>query len=120
MTVITPATMRHPTANGQRLTMLSTLFSGSGNVTIRGAALSGAVYYPGSAPADCIWVDEEVPLGGVTKDCERKQLQCNWISSNPTPYSGASPHQSAPIADLPKHYFQAALSGYTFAPTSRS
>jgi murein DD-endopeptidase MepM/ murein hydrolase activator NlpD len=49
-----------------------------------------------------IWVDDSVPAGATTTGFGEGW---NWISSNPSPFSGLSAHQSNIVAGLHNHYF---------------
>ncbi len=53
--------------------------------------------------ANIVWVDDALPAGAVAGSDGGDSW--NWISSNPTPFSGALAHQSANVAGLHQHYF---------------
>ena len=91
----------HAASAGQQLTVVWTLFSGAGNVTLQGAALAGQrILHP---PSGCVWVDDAVPLGAPAGSDGGDSW--NWVSSNPTPYSGTLAHQSALASGEHQHYF---------------
>ncbi len=53
-----------------------------------------------------VWVDDAVPAGAtIGGDGEG----WNWVSSNPTPYSGALAHQSALLSGEHQHFFYNAV-----------
>src|SRR6202022_4622666 len=58
------------------------------------------------AGTDVVWVEDSVPAGAAVAGDGGDTW--NWISSNPTPYSGALAHQSALAAGLHEHYFYGA------------
>jgi RHS repeat-associated protein len=67
-----------------------------GNRTIdQGVATGGEV----------VWVDDGLPAGATAVAAEDGW---NWISSNPSPYSGSLSHQSVVAAGAHQHYFQGA------------
>ena len=76
---------------------------------LEGHTLSGMAFslYDGRATWDyasksSAWVGDAVPTGaGVGGNGE----SWNWVSANPTPYSGALAHQSAVAAGFHQHYF---------------
>ena len=86
---------------GQQLTVMWTLYSGSGNVTLQGAALIGAA--DPQPPSDCVWVDDALPLGA--QPGSNGGDSWNWVSSNPTPYSGALAFQSTIASGEHQDYF---------------
>jgi hypothetical protein len=55
--------------------------------------------------SDLLWVDDAVPVGAITAATRDSWI---WVSSNPTPHSGALTHQSAIEAGLHQHFFYAA------------
>ena len=55
--------------------------------------------------SDLVWVDDAVPAGAITNAIRDSWI---WVTSNPTPYSGALAHQSAVEAGLHQHFFYAA------------
>ena len=58
-----------------------------------------------TSTAGVVWVDDGTPAGAVkVGDFE----DWNWISANPTPFSGGLAHQSALVAGLHQHYFYGA------------
>jgi hypothetical protein len=50
-----------------------------------------------------VWVEDAIPVGGVPGSDGGDSW--NWISSNPSPYSGSLAHQSASAAGLHEHWF---------------
>ncbi|MGH9878630.1 MAG: hypothetical protein ACRD5H_13415, partial [Nitrososphaerales archaeon] len=51
------------------------------------------------------WVEDSIPKGATAiGDSDG----WNWISSNPTPYSGALAHQSANLGGIHQHFFEGA------------
>ncbi len=56
-----------------------------------------------NAGTDVVWVEDSVPAGAVVASDGGDSW--NWISSNPTPYSGALAHQSALASGEHQHYF---------------
>jgi hypothetical protein len=61
--------------------------------------------YAGKETAAVVWVEDAVPFGATVGSDGGDGW--NWISSNPTPYSGALAHQSAGGAQH-QHYFYGA------------
>jgi hypothetical protein len=61
---------------------------------------------PTLAPGEMPWVEDGVPAGAWIA-AERGD-QWLWVSSNPTPFSGALAHQSASVAGIHNHYFSGA------------
>jgi hypothetical protein len=55
--------------------------------------------------SELVWMDDAVPGGAFTNALNDSWT---WVSDNPTPYSGASAHQSAVQAGLHEHSFYAA------------
>src|SRR5262249_1985836 len=58
----------------------------------------------GASGANVAWVDDSGPNGGVTASDGGDSW--NWVSSNPSPFSGSVAHQSALAPGLHEHYFQ--------------
>jgi len=50
-----------------------------------------------------VWVDDSVPAGADTGSDGGDSW--NWVSSNPTPFSGSLEHQSAFVQGFHQHYF---------------
>ena len=94
----------HAASVGQQLTVLWTLFSGTGNVTLQGASLIAGSGNP--PPPGCIWVDDALPLWATISGTGGDSW--SWVSSNPAPYSGTLAHQSALASGVHQHYFYAA------------
>src|SRR5713101_127617 len=65
---------------------------------------------------DIVWVDDAVP-GGALADANGGDAW-NWVSSNPTPYSGRLAHQSAIRAGTHQHYFYGATATLTVNPSN--
>jgi hypothetical protein len=81
-------------------------------VGLEGQTLNGMAFslYGGLATWDYAgktsgaeWVDDSVPAGATLGTYGGDSW--NWISSNPTPYSGALAHQSALASGIHQHYF---------------
>src|SRR6185295_5795842 len=51
---------------------------------------------------DFVWVEDAVPAGAVASGSGE---DWNWISANPTPFSGSLAHQSNLVAGYHHHYF---------------
>ncbi|HKR02638.1 MAG TPA: hypothetical protein VJT09_18310, partial [Pyrinomonadaceae bacterium] len=65
---------------------------------------------PSGQSSDSIWVEDAVPAGAtpdVTNDV------WSWVSSNPTPYSGANGHQSNIASGVHQHFFTGATNTLT-------
>ena len=58
--------------------------------------------------SETVWVEDAVPTGASTVSYGGDSW--NWVSSNPTPYSGSSAHQSNISAGMHYHYFYNATS----------
>jgi hypothetical protein len=56
-----------------------------------------------SAPDDTVWVEDTTPAGATLAATDGDSW--NWISSNPTPFSGNLAHQSNIASGLHQHYF---------------
>ncbi len=54
------------------------------------------------AAGDTVWVEDGLPAGAIAVG---NYESWNWVSSNPSPFSGASSHQSSVVAGLHQHYF---------------
>lgn len=59
-----------------------------------------------AAASDFVWSDDAIPSGAWTGADGGDSW--NWITGNPTPFSGASAHQSAVVAGIHSHYFSGA------------
>jgi hypothetical protein len=77
------------------------------------APLTQVVNTSGSGGTTTIWVDDAVPAGATQVTYGGDSW--NWISSNPTPYSGALAHQSALASGIHQHYFYNATATLTVA-----
>jgi hypothetical protein len=84
-------------------------------VGLEGRTLNGMAFslYGGRATWDyawktTAWVQDAVPSGAALWNDGGDSW--NWVASNPTPYSGAFAHQSAPVAGFHQHYFTGAAS----------
>ena len=62
-------------------------------------------------PAITVWVEDTVPTGAWTGADGGDGW--NWVSSNPTPFSGTRAHQSALAAGIHYHYFTEASATLT-------
>ena len=60
-----------------------------------------------------VWVDDAVPAGATTGADGGDSW--NWISSNPTPFSGTLAHQSAIAAGEHQHFFSGATATLTIS-----
>jgi hypothetical protein len=69
-----------------------------GRATWDHAGKSGAP----APPSDIVWSEDNVPPGAVATG---ENENWNWISSNPSPYSGSLAHQSVIAAGMHQHYF---------------
>ena len=56
--------------------------------------------------SETVWVEDSVPTGAWTGADGGDSW--NWISNNPTPFSGTLSHQSALVAGIHYHYFSGA------------
>src|SRR5262249_46986889 len=63
--------------------------------------------------ANVAWVDDSIPTGGAPSTIDGDSW--NWITGNPTPFSGTYAHQSALASGLHEHYFQNASSTLSVA-----
>ena len=91
----------------------------SGNLTVRGVNACGNGVFSANFPITMnsipdvsknftVWMDDALPLGATPiGDTDG----WNWISSNPTPRSGAVSHTSALLSGFHQHYFQSATAG---------
>jgi hypothetical protein len=98
----------HAASAGQELTVMWTLFSGSGNVSLQGAGLVDAS--SSATPSGCAWVEDGVPAGASTVSAEDGW---SWVRSDPAPYAGLWSHQSGLQSGFHQHYFQNAASTLT-------
>jgi hypothetical protein len=90
--------------------MAFTLQGGRATWDRAGKSSSGApTPTPTPLPAtDVVWVEDAVPAGSITSgDAEG----WNWVSSNPSPVSGTSAHQSNIAGGLHQHLFESATNG---------
>jgi len=74
------------------------------NATSTSQALSLNI---GAASADIVWVEDAIPSGSIAAGTAEGW---NFISTGPTPFSGALAHQSALVAGFHQHYFYNATS----------
>jgi hypothetical protein len=79
-------------------------------VLIVGVALYFFVIRPGS---ETVWVEDAVPAGATTFV---NFDSWNWVTSNPTPFSGTRAHQSNLAAGMHQHFFQGASPPLTINP----
>jgi uncharacterized repeat protein (TIGR01451 family) len=86
-------------ASGGGVLAYSGSVSNAGNIT-----LTNVVVTPG-APPTTIWVEDALPAGAVPDTTNSFGDGWNWVSSNPTPFSGSLAHQSSIKAGLHQHYF---------------
>src|SRR5438105_4214879 len=71
----------------------------AGNAASSSATLSQVI----SNGTEVVWVDDAVPAGALPASDGGDAW--NWISSNPTPYSGTQAHQSVLVGGEHQHYF---------------
>jgi subtilisin family serine protease len=64
-------------------------------------ASQNAQDYTGAVNLDTVWIEDAVPAGAATGGDEA----WNWVSSNPSPFSGSVAHQSGLTSGLHQHYF---------------
>jgi endoglucanase len=57
---------------------------------------------------DTVWVDDQIPAGGISDADGGDPNPWNWITSNPTPELGAKAHQSNLAAGEHQHFFSGA------------
>ena len=83
----------------------SSPMTGSGST---GGGTGGTTSPPGtnSVGAKTVWIDDSLPAGAVAGTDGGDAW--NWVSSNPTPYSGTAANQSTVAAGLHQHYFTSA------------
>ena len=67
-----------------------------------GRRLFAAANFIANSP-NVVWVEDNVPNGGQTYSDGGDSW--NWVSSNPSPFSGSLAHQSSVTAGLHEHYF---------------
>ena len=87
--------------------IVATYAGDAGNSGSTSATLSQVVN-AGGGGTDVVWVEDAVPAGATVAGDGGDGW--NWISSNPTPYSGSLAHQSALAAGEHQHYFYYATS----------
>ena len=90
--------------------IVATYAGDAGNNGSTSATLSQVVN-AGGGGTDVVWVEDAVPAGATVASDGGDGW--NWISSNPTPYSGSLAHQSALAAGEHQHYFYYATSTLT-------
>jgi hypothetical protein len=89
-------------ANGPH-TLTAVTRDAAGNQTTS-ASISVVVSNTSAAPGTTtIWVEDAIP-GGATPGVEGGDAW-NWVTSNPTPFSGAQGHQSSLGTDMHQHFF---------------
>src|SRR5207253_2042447 len=81
----------------------------AGNAASSSAPLSQVI----SNSTEVVWVDDAVPAGALPASDGGDAW--NWISSNPTPYSGTQAHQSVLAGGEHQHYFYNATATLTVA-----
>src|SRR5882672_12895730 len=69
---------------------------------------------PRAMAGDTTWFDDAIPAGAWT-GAEGGDAW-NWVSSNPTPYSGTLAHQSNLAAGIHHHYFSSARTPLAVSP----
>jgi hypothetical protein len=65
----------------------------------------GTTVTPGT---DTVWVEDQVPAGATLYGSGEGWT---WTTSNPSPFSGATAHQSNNVAGFHNHYFMSAANG---------
>jgi len=75
----------------------------SGLVMVLMAVLFGACAEPTAKPTPDVWMEDAVPAGG-TQSTSAGDVW-NFVSGNPTPFSGTLAHKSENIAGLHEHWF---------------
>jgi predicted GH43/DUF377 family glycosyl hydrolase len=63
-----------------------------------------------NSPPDAVWVEDAIPAGANTPTSVDGW---NFVTSNPTPYSGANAHKSVLASGVHNHYFQDATATLT-------
>src|SRR5580658_628281 len=81
-----------------------------GRVLVSSIGLLAAVCVR-SLANDVVWFDSSVPAGA--SELSDGGDSWNWISSNPTPYTGALAHQSSLSSGLHEHFFNYATAPLT-------
>ena len=76
------------------------------NTGIPGTVGTNSASSSSGTQAATIWVEDALPSGAVGGVDGGDAW--NWVSSNPTPYSGSAAHQSTVVAGLHQHYFSSA------------
>ncbi len=66
-----------------------------------------------SVVTNSVWWDDSVPPNSV---CGFNSDTWQWISANPSPYSGSLSHQSQVVSGLHQHYFDNVPSSYRITP----
>src|SRR5439155_24911677 len=101
-------------ANGSH-TLTATARDASGNLTtstpvtiVVDNSSSG-----GGGASGTLWVDDNLPTGAQTGSDGGDTW--NWVTGNPSPYTGTKAHQSATSAGLHQHYFDWASAGLDVA-----
>ncbi|MCX6923355.1 MAG: hypothetical protein NT154_09130, partial [Verrucomicrobia bacterium] len=83
-------------------------YSGSvrnaGNITLSNVVVTsgGSGVTPPSITNTILWVDDALPAGAIPSGVGEAW---NWISSNPSPFSGTKAHQSDIVTGMHKHAF---------------
>ncbi|MEW6302770.1 MAG: PQQ-dependent sugar dehydrogenase [Verrucomicrobiota bacterium] len=89
--------------------MAFTLYNGRVTWDYAGKTSSGSPPPPPPPPPPAgttVWVDDDLPAGAVQQS--QGDDTWNWVSNNPTPYSGGWAHQSTLLPGMHQHYFYGA------------
>jgi uncharacterized repeat protein (TIGR01451 family) len=77
----------------------------TGNITLSNVVVTsgGSPVAPSNSVTTILWVDDALPPGAVVNSDGGDSW--NWVTSNPTPFSGSRAHQSNIGVGLHQHYF---------------
>lgn len=94
-------------------TVVLTLSSDTANTYVVGSPSTDTVFIADndSQQSTVVWVDDALPSGAWTGASGGDGWQ--WVSSNPTPFSGARAHRSYLVAGIHYHYFTGASATLT-------
>jgi PKD repeat protein len=79
------------------------------------ASNTGTVTVTPSGGSSAVWMEDALPLRASAGGSEA----FTWVTSSPTPYSGARAHQSAVASGIHQHYFTGATPKFAVAPGDR-
>jgi hypothetical protein len=97
-----------PVGNGQAL---NTTFTPTDTTNYNGNAATVHIDVLANAPSDTIWVEDATPVGATLAADGGDSW--NWVSSNPTPFSGSLASQSNVGGGEHQHYFYGATATLT-------